>query len=107
MAPGVLETMLKEKVIHKEQKQAAAAMLASLPETLALLKSAVEKIGEYARSEKRAGDLGGPADSKTAAAVGGNGPGTAGHYDSLTDPLVGRRTSLKKASDIALARGAQ
>jgi hypothetical protein len=47
--------------------------------------------------EKRAGDLGQAVDEDRI----GVGPGKAA-YDSMTDPYVGRKTSEKKASDIAM-----
>jgi hypothetical protein len=72
-------------------------MLGSHAETLQLLKWATEELYK-ARTQKQAGDLGVGVDDTA-----GGGP-AAGEYDSLNDPVVGRQTSMKKASDRALLK---
>lgn len=106
----LLKQMLDVGVVAPHQKEAADAMLASHAETLNLLKAAVEKISELRQSGSPA-TLGKAVTEKEAGVGSGGGtpppgspvPGTE-NYDSLSDPVVGRRTSFKKASDVALAR---
>jgi hypothetical protein len=93
---STLETMLRNDCVGPNEKQAAASMLADHGQTLDLLVNAVNKMAEYrGRSEKIASDLGRPvADPAVKTAS----------YDSLNDPFVGRHSSQKKASDLALLR---
>lgn len=102
LRPAILEHMLEQQVIRPEEKEAAAAMLGSHPETLGLLKNAIDMIARYRGQTKAAGESGAAVDPKRAGVE--PGPGDPGDYDSLKDPFVGRRTSVKKASDMALAR---
>jgi len=109
LRPFVLQAMLDTGLAASHQKEAADAMLGSHAETLQLFKLACDKIAELKKGQttKVAGDLG-KAVSEKAAGVGESvGSAGAGEYDSLTDPHVGRKTSYKKASDEALARGAR
>lgn len=94
LAPEVLDLLVKTQAVQPGQKSAAAAMLGSHAETLQLLKSAVEELHK-ARGQltKRAGDLGRGVDDR---------PAGEPAYDSLSDPFVGRKTSQKKASDLAI-----
>lgn len=96
LRPSLLQHMLDNKVVTEQQKEAAEVMLGSHAETMNLLKAAVDKIVELngKLAEKTASNLGGP--EKTASKK------DAPTYDSLTDPIVGRKTGEKKASDIAL-----
>lgn len=111
----VLQYMIAQGVVPKGQEKAAEAMLGDHAETLELLKSAVEKIAEL-KTElakvthgKQAAD---PGESVHEANVANGSTDTgstqkvAGDYDSLNDPLVGRRTSSVKASDLPLLRAA-
>lgn len=97
LRPELLELMLKTNTVATHQKQAAEAMLASHDTTLQLLKSAVEKLVEERKGKP--GDLGRAVPEKQA---GLNGAANDNGYDSLTDPFLGRRTSQKKASDLAI-----
>jgi hypothetical protein len=92
VAPQVLALMVKTGAIRKDQEKEAAAMLGGHAETLRLLFNAVEKLAE--RQEKRAGDLGHGVDD----------PAQQRAYDSLTYPVVGHKTSQKKASDAAILK---
>ena len=97
---GILTKMIKLGCANEQQKEGADAMLASHAETLKLFDAAMDKIAELKLAlEKRGSDLGSPDSEKSASAS-----FTTGDYDSLTDPFVGRKTSMKKASDIALSR---
>lgn len=90
----VLDLMLQHGCAGKHEKQAAASMLADHGQTLDLLVNAITKMAEYrGQAEKVASELGQPVNDpavKTAS------------YDSLNDPYVGRHSSKKKASDIAI-----
>jgi len=93
---ATLETMLRNDCVGTHEKQAAASMLADHSQTLDLLVNAVNKMAEYrGRSEKIASDLGRPVADPAVKTAG---------YDSLNDPFVGRHSSQKKASDLALLR---
>lgn len=98
LAPEVLAFMLKTGAVREDQKDAAAAMLGSHAETLQLLKSAVDELFKLrsGQAQKKAGDLGRGVDDPNAK--------QAGDYDSMTDPHVGRKTSQKKASDLAILK---
>ena len=96
--PELLARMLQVGAIAEHQKQAGEAMLASHPETLSLLKLAVDKIEKLqGQVQKSAADLGQGVEDNA-------GVKTAGDYDSMNDPFVGRRTSQRKASDVAILR---
>lgn len=95
---AVLELMLQTGSVAPHQKQAAADMLNNPAQTLDLLVNAINKMQAYkAASEKAASDLGQAVSEKEA------GVKSASQVrDSLNDPYVGRRTSEKKASDVAI-----
>lgn len=90
LAAPVLNLLVSTGAVRAEQRDAAAAMLGSHAETLSLLKTAVERLAEA--RQKKAGDLGDGVDDAQ--------PTTA--YDSLADSYAGRKTSQKKASDLAI-----
>lgn len=93
---AVLELLLSTGSVAPHQKQAAAEMLANPAQTLDLLVNAVNKMQVYkSASEKAASDLGQAVTDHTTAKA-------ASSRDSLNDPYVGRPTSEKKASDLAL-----
>lgn len=98
LRPDVLQQMLETETLAAGQKEAADKMLSTHEGTVQLLRNAITKIAELAKNQKQAGDLGqGVTDPAVAAAASGadvNNP----HY-------VGGRTSVKKASDIALMEG--
>lgn len=101
--PELLKRMIEVGAVAEHQKQAAEAMLGSHAETLGLLKMAVERIAKLKeQTQKQASDLGQAVDPKEAGVSGE--AKLAGDYDSLTDPHVGRKTSQKKASDVAILR---
>lgn len=92
----VLEHLIATGMVAPGMRKEAESMLGSHAETLQLLKAAVDKLVAHQKQDgvKAASDLGtGVPDAGTAAPA----------FDSLTDPHVGRRTSEKKASDLALA----
>jgi DNA repair protein RadC len=95
---AVLDLMLSTGSVAPHQKQAAAEMLNNHAQSLDLLVNAITKMQAYkAASEKAASDLGQAVTEKEA------GIKTASQVrDSLSDPYVGRRTSEKKASDLAI-----
>lgn len=96
--PGLVEHLIETKVIDAGQKQAAENALRDHNQTQVLLKNAASKIQEL--REKSA--------SAAVTQMGqGEGPEKAAHdpNSSLTDPFVGRRTTEKKASDLALLKG--
>ena len=95
---AVLGRMLETGCVAPHQKQAAAAMLEDHSQSLDLLVNAVNKMQSYKQaSEKAASDLGQAVTEKEA---GVSTP--AATTDSLNGPYVGRRTSEKKASDLAI-----
>jgi hypothetical protein len=103
MRSELLDHMLKAGTVNERTKQAADAMLGSHPETLGLLKSAVDLIAKLkTQLQKQALDTGTGVDPKEAGVAGVE--KSAGDYDSLTDPFVGRKTSQVKASDRAIMR---
>lgn len=94
---AVLDLMLQTGCVAPHQKQAAADMLGDLAQTLDLLSNSINKMQAYkSASEKTASELGQAVSDREA------GFKTAKAMNSLTDPYVGRRTSEKKASDLAL-----
>lgn len=94
---AVLDLMLQTGCVAPHQKQAASDMLGNLAQTLDLLSNSINKMQAYkSASEKTASELGQAVSEKEA------GFKTAKAMSSLTDPYVGRRTSEKKASDLAL-----
>lgn len=93
----VLEHLLKTEILEPGQKQAAEKMLGDHEQTLRLLKTAASLWQDANKTQKSAGDLGGP--------VPGDAPGSThvpGEYNSLTHPIVGERTSFVRESDIPL-----
>ncbi len=109
LRPALLDYMVNEGVVATKYKEAADAMLASHPESLQMLKAAVDKIAELKAEivrlkggTKQAGDLGAP---ETGSAVGG-GYQHEGTYNSLTTPHVGNHTSELKESDRVLLKAA-
>ena len=95
----VLDKLTQAGCVSANQKDAALTKLASHAGTLELLSNAAEVISrlQTQATEKRAGDLGeGVADDKRS--------GVSGHaaYNSMTDGYVGKKTSEKKASDLAI-----
>lgn len=102
--PALLDKMVQAGTITAQQKQAAAQMLGDHGSALQLLGNAVTKIAELstaAGQRKAASDLGqGVEDPEKT----GSASGKPEDW-SLTSPLVGVRTSEKKASDHALLRG--
>ena len=100
LQPTLLQEMLQTGHLAEHQKQAGEAMLASHPETLQLLKLAIAKnVEQRELLKKYASELGRGEDENTTVVE-----KTAGDYDSLNDPYVGRRTSQRKASDVAILR---
>lgn len=108
LRPEVLQQLVEAGCVSANNKQAADAMLGSHAETLSLLSDATRKLAELAEQNAKLAAAKG--HSKSAAdAAGGNSvqhpavapQGSGRTYDSLTDPVIGRRTSEKKASDIA------
>jgi hypothetical protein len=95
LAPGILDTLVKTGAVREEQREAANAMLGSHAETMNLLKSAVEELYRV-RTEKQGTDLGEGIDDPEAV--------NKQAYDSINDPVVGRQTSMKKASDLAMLK---
>lgn len=95
---AVLDLMLQTGSVAPHQKQAAAEMLANPAQTLDLLVNAINKMQAYkTASEKAASDLGQAVTEKEAGVK-----SATQVRDSLNDPYVGRRTSEKKASDVAI-----
>ena len=90
--------MIATGCVAPHQKQAAAGMLSNHGQSLDLLVNAVNKMQSYKQaSEKAASDLGQAVTEKEA---GVSAPTSLS--DSLSSPYVGRRTSEKKASDLAI-----
>jgi hypothetical protein len=106
LRPDLLTYMVENGVVNEDMKQAADAMLGSHAESLQLLKAAVDKIVELKKfnGSKQAADLGAGQNPQSTGVA--KGAAAEGDYDSLSDPVVGRRTNEKKASDYALAKGA-
>jgi hypothetical protein len=101
-APAVLEALISSKLVPASQKTAAAEALQDHAKTLDLLHAAVVKAAKFrddAQAQKTAAstDLGNPVNSKEAGVAGPS-------ATPVLDPFVGRRTSQKKASDLALAQ---
>lgn len=97
-SPEILSHLKASNVIDEDQEKLAEEMLSSHSQTLDLLKSAVDALAEARRAlaVKEAMDNG-----DAAADPNGNGSSDS----SLHGPYVGQRTSVKKASDLALERG--
>lgn len=94
----ILDLMVETGCVAPHQKQAAAEMLADHGQSLDLLVNAINKMQGYKQaSEKSASDLGHAVSDKEAGAQ-----PQSRVSDSLNDPYVGRRTSEKKASDLAI-----
>lgn len=95
---AVLKLMLDTGCVSPHQKQAAVDMLANHGQSLDLLVNAVTKMQSYKQaSEKSASDLGQAVTEKEAGFK-----SQPKVRDSLNDPYVGRRSSEKKASDLAI-----
>jgi SHS2 domain-containing protein len=95
---SVLDLMIETGCVAPHQKQAAAEMLADHSQSLDLLVNAINKMTSYKQaSEKAASDLGHAVTEKEAGVK-----AKPQVRDSLNDPYVGRRTSEKKASDMAI-----
>ena len=106
LQPVLLDHLVRSGIISPQQKQAADEMLSSHAESLQLLKAAADKIVELRRSlgVKQANDLG-RGESWDGSSSGNHfTPPGRGEYDSLRDPFIGRKTSEKKASDMALLK---
>ena len=90
--------MVETGCVAAHQKQAAVEMLANHGQSLDLLVNAINKMQAYKQaSEKAAADLGQAVSEKEAGVQ-----AQPQVRDSLNDPYVGRRTSEKKASDLAI-----
>lgn len=97
---ALLDHMVKSGVIAENQKQSADAMLCAHAETMQLLKAAVDKIVELKGSiTKKAGENGEAVDPGEVGVAAGGTYQKTGEYNSLNDPMVGRRTSFVKESD--------
>ena len=95
---AVLDLMVSTGCVAPHQKQAALEMLGSHGQSLDLLVNAINKMQAYKQaSEKTASDLGQAVSEKEAGVQ-----AQPRVRDSLNDPYVGRRTSEKKASDLAI-----
>lgn len=101
LVPPLLEHMVAGGVIDGRRKEAAAAMLGSHAETLQLLKAAVDKLIEKDRElTKLSHDrLGEGVDPASIGLAGGSGRSNGQNYNSLEDPMIGRRTSEIRESD--------
>ena len=95
-APVLLDLMVSTGAIPTEHKEAVAAMLGDHAGTMTLLKNAVDQLADARRKEglKKATDLGRGEDD----------PSAAPEFDSLNGPFVGRKTSQKSASDMAILK---
>lgn len=104
LIPPLLAHMIDVGVVDDgTDKEAAAVMLQSHDTTLQLLKAAVDRIAEV----KKAGGV--PEPGKASDDPNGHskqGSDQIGDYDSLTNPVVGARTSFVKASDLPLLKAA-
>jgi len=95
---AVLARLEQTGCIAPHQKQAAAAMLDNHAHSLDLLSNAIDKVQQLKTAVEKTGtDLGQAVSDREA----GIKPANKGR-NSLNDPYVGRRTSEKKASDIAI-----
>lgn len=100
---ALCQHMVSAGVVPATQKTAALSLLGNHAQCMDLLKNAVDNIQKLqavvtkTAAEKAAGDIGRPADARDGGASGSS------RTASLTTPFVGQRTSLKKASDHALA----
>lgn len=95
---AVLDLMVSTGCVAPHQKQAALEMLSNHGQSLDLLVNAINKMQSYKQaSEKAASDLGQAVSEKEAGVQ-----AQPRVRDSLNDPYVGRRTSEKKASDLAI-----
>lgn len=102
---AVCDTLISMGAVPVTQKEAAMKVLANHSSSLDMLTNAVTRMHGYKQAaekvitSKTAGDLGRPVDQRE------SGFDTPSHdaNSSLTSPFVGRRTSEKKASDVALS----
>lgn len=100
VAPGVLKLLVENGLVSETQKSAAAKLLGDHAGTLQILENAITKLAEFkAREKAAAAELGHPVTEKEAGVA-----QAAPVIDSMSDPYVGRRTSQKKASDLALLK---
>lgn len=103
---AVCDTLISMGAVPVTQKEAALKVLASHSSSLDMLTNAVTRMHGYkqaaerAATSKTAGDLGRAVDQRESGF-----DHTPSHdaNSSLTSPFVGRRTSEKKASDVALS----
>lgn len=100
----LLKEMLTAGVIDGSDKEAAAVMLQSHDTTLQLLKAAVDKIAEA----KKFGvpEPGRASDDPNGHSKQASDQGGGGEYNSLTNPVVGARTSFVRESDLPLLKAA-
>jgi hypothetical protein len=102
----VLSALVEKRAVAKDRQEECRVMLGSHAETLKLLKAAADKIGELSSECERLRGM--PkhsqanGDAVDAAAAGVSGHTKKGEYNSLEDPVAGRRTSQIKESDKAL-----
>lgn len=93
LRPGILDHMLKSNVVPDAKKQAADDLLATYDGTMILLKSAVDKIASLQARAK--GQDPGMAEGNP----GEKAAGDRGEFNSLTNNMVGARTSFVRESD--------
>jgi len=98
--PAVLDLMLQTGSVAPHMKQAAVDMLNDPAQALDLLANSINKMQQYKTAAEKASSQLGQAVSEKEAGVKS---ATVGR-DSLRDPYIGRRTSEKKASDLAFLR---
>jgi len=103
-----IKKMAEEHLIDAGEEKRARELLSTHSGALSLLGNALDKIAElsskYKEAQKSNRELTKRAASNLGRGVDNVGDGDLG-YDSINDPVVGRRTSQKKASDVALAKG--
>jgi hypothetical protein len=98
LRPEILKLMLGTGAIPAHQKEAADAMLSEHAGTLQLLGNALQKLAGQ-KTQKQAGEAGAASAEPGSAA---NEKSAGDGYDSLSDPFVGQRKDVMKASDRAL-----
>ncbi len=101
LRPALLTYLVDAGLVEPAAKQAVDAMLGSHPETLNLLKAAAERLVKAEQELAKRATLGKAASDRDGLGHDRQDDGTT--YDSLKDPFLGRRTTQKKASDLALA----